>query len=398
MNPVENAYMIFKRLLQLTYPAFFLSLPASVWALPSETNLALLNDHMQRCWEWVEAPEIAIGHCTAALQSLDPSDFIAVMILNNRGLAYLEKSDYDHAIEDQTRVLQSQPLLSTALMGRGAAYAGKQDYNRAIQDFNLALQTNPDDTVVLFMRGTAYHYMGEYDSAVQDFDKVIRLQPEFAEPYSERGYVYTKKGNHDRAIQDYDEAIRLEPGKAQDLIRRGNGYSRRGQYDRALKDYEEVLRIDPNDARAFRGRGRALFYLDRLEESQLALSKAVTLEPKDAYGTVWLYLVRRKAGQDPTKEFEANAGRLDLTAWPGPIVKLFSGAVTEEALLQSAKHSDSKKDREQRCEAYFYLGEHALLRGNKGAAAKWFKAALETRVFHYIEYQAADYELKRLAQ
>ncbi len=79
-------------------------------------------------------------------------------------------------------------------------------------------------------------------------------------------------------------------------------------------------------------------------------------------------------------------------------MKLYIGTATASDVLELAKSTDPKEDREQHCEGYFYLGERALIQKNRAKAIELFKAALDTRLTTFIEYEAAAVELRRLSR
>ena len=54
------------------------------------------------------------------------------------------------------------------------------------------------------------------------------------------------------------------------------------------------------------------------------------------------------------------------------------------------------KDKEQHCEAYFYLGEQALRQGKTDEAKSFFTQTVETGVVDFIEYTGARVELNRI--
>ena len=64
--------------------------------------------------------------------------------------------------------------------------------------------------------------------------------------------------------------------------------------------------------------------------------------------------------------------------------------------MSAAVASDATKDREQHCEAYFYLGEYQIITGNPQEAKILFQHAVDTQLTSFIEYTAAQAELKRL--
>jgi tetratricopeptide (TPR) repeat protein len=57
---------------------------------------------------------------------------------NNRGVAYVDIGDYDHAFADFDQAIQLQPDYADAYFNRGRAYAKKGDLNHAISDYDQA--------------------------------------------------------------------------------------------------------------------------------------------------------------------------------------------------------------------------------------------------------------------
>ena len=94
---------------------------------------------------------------------------------------------------------------------------------------------------------------------------------------------------------------------------------------------------------------------------------------------------------------EMASKRLSLNAWPGPVVLLYLGKGKPEQVLAAATDADPAKERDQHCKAYFYLAEHALLRGQRAEALDLFREAIATGQTTYIEYAAAQAELGRLS-
>jgi lipoprotein NlpI len=88
-------------------------------------------------------------------------------------------------------------------------------------------------------------------------------------------------------------------------------------------------------------------------------------------------------------------GQLDMKKWPAPLIRLFLGQSTQEAVLAAADDPDAHKKQGQVCEANFYSGELALIQGTKEKAADLFRlAAADCPDSH--ERWAAHAELKAL--
>jgi len=398
---------------------FACSLPA--WGQTSDENAA-------RCEKG--DPEMKIAGCTVLIQSgqlpkeslfnayghrgyayyvtgkFDQAiqDFDQAMRLNPsfapvfslRGNAFYGKAAYDRAILDFDEAIRLDPSVANDFNNRGNAYYSKATYDRAIQDYDEAIRLNPSFADAFHNRGLAYRGKGDHDGAIRNYDEAIRLNPSFADAFKNRGNAYYAKGNYDRAIQDYDEAIRLKPGVAEIFSYRGRAYTQKGNYDRAIQDYDEAIRLDPSSDTFF-NRGRVRFDLGQFAASQSDFAKAAELKPSYAYVALWLYLARSRAGQDAHSELKKNAAQLKLTEWPGRVVDLYLGTVTSGEILSAATDADTKKNREQHCEAYFYLGEDALIKGKRIEAKQLFQKAIDTGVTSFIEYTAAQAELKRLS-
>lgn len=107
-------------------------------------------------------------------------------------------------------------------------------------------------------------------------------------------------------------------------------------------------------------------------------------------------MAESRAGWAAKSDLTSIAARLNTTAWPGPAIKLFLGTATADQVLAGAKDDDQRRYREQLCQAYFVLGEHALLRNDRAMAARMFGAALNTGTIGRIEFIIAQQELGRL--
>jgi lipoprotein NlpI len=247
-------------------------------------------------------------------------------------------------------------------------------------------------------RGNAYQSKGEYQRAIQDYDEAIRIDPEAALTFNNRGSAFQHMGNYDRAIQDYDQAIRLDGGFALSYNNRGRAHHLKEDYAQAIKDYGEAIDIDPDYPLAFYNRGLARFDQGFYIAAVPDFVRAVQLDPAKPYRVLALYLAKARGG-DPDQEMLAtSASQLNLTQWPGPVVNLYLGQATPQAVLNAAQDPDPQVQRERLCEAYFYIGEYLLIANQRAEATRMFQAAVSTGVTSLFEYASARAELRRLAQ
>jgi tetratricopeptide (TPR) repeat protein len=334
--------------------------------------------------------ELAIADYTQVI-ALDPKDSSAY---NNRGLAYSVKGDYDRAIADYSEATRIDPENALAYDNRGDAYRDKGDNDRAIADYSEAIKIDPKVRDYYVDRGDAYRVKGDYDRAIADFSEAISLDPKYAIAYDKRGDAYRDKGDYDRAIADYSEAISLDPEYDIAYFSRGLAYQDKGDYNRAITDYDEAIRLDPKYASAYEYRGRANLYAGALPKALADLNQASALNPNDAYVALWLDIVGQRSNV-PSHLAEGTA-TIDMTAWPAPVIRMFLGQMPPDAVLAAADDPDVKKKIGQVCEANFFGGEMALRKGAKDEATRLFRLAAAGCPEDFIEYDAANAELKAL--
>ncbi len=219
-------------------------------------------------------------------------------------------------------------------------------------------------------------------------------RPDQAVAHHNRGLAYAVKGDLDRAIADFSEAIRLDPKDVWSYHNRGLAYAAKGDFDRAIADYSEAIRLDPKDVLAYKNRGGAYLYSGALPKALADFNQASELGPKNAYTALWVDIVSKRSNL-PSRLADA-AKQIDMTKWPAPVIRLYLGRSTFEAVLAAAEDPDAKTKKAQVCEANLYGGELALQWGRKDEAKRLFGLAADDCPKTFIEYISAKAELKAL--
>jgi lipoprotein NlpI len=280
-----------------------------------------------------------------------------------------------------------------------AAYF-QHDYDTALALCNRALQSgdlsNQQFVNTLNYRGGVYVGKGDYDKAVEDYDQAIRLKPDDASTYNNRGIAYSHKGEYDRAIQDFDQAIRLKPDDDSAYVGRASAYANRGEYDQAIQSFDQAIRLDPDSTYAPLWRAQLLFELARFSDAGDALEKLINANPQIAEGVLWLALARWRAGESVNDKPTAQAQALDLEKWPGPVVRLYLGQISRDAVQAAAGDPDPKIAKRQSCEAAFYIAELDLVSGQAEAAKPGFHHVIDICPKFYRVARVAKAELGRM--
>jgi tetratricopeptide (TPR) repeat protein len=315
---------------------------------------------------------------------------------NGRGAVYDDKGDYDHAIADYNEAIRLDAKYAPAYNNRGNAYNSKGDLDHAIADYNEAIRLDAKNAPAYNNRGNAYKKKGDLDHAITDYNEAIRLDAKYAGTYNDRGNAYNSKGDLDHAIADYNEAIRLDSKYARARFNRGDAYNTKGDHDQAIADYGEAIRLDSKYSDAYFARGRLYVYEPGALPKALAdLNQANALDPKNAYSALWLDIVDKRSTL-PSRLAEAIM-QIDMTKWPAPIIRLYLGQLTPEAVLVSAENPDAETRKGQVCEANFYTGELDLLQGKKDDANRLFQVAAANCPNDFMEYDGANAELRTVS-
>lgn len=231
-----------------------------------------------------------------------------------------------------------------------------------------------------------------------------------ADDYLDRGYAKYEKGDPDGAIADYSRALELDPKDAAAYNNRGNVKKDKGDVDGAIADYSRALELDPKFPLAYNNRG-AMHFLKRNWTGALSdYRHRCELDERNQDGArVLIWLIRARLGETEAadKELAALIEKRWNTApgdWFSHVAGHLLGKVSEADLFAAGKTPvasvqipDTKKERGQLCQAWFYSGMKKLLAGDKAAATEHLKKCLATEQKDFIEYGFAEAELKALA-
>ncbi len=188
---------------------------------------------------------------------------------NNLGEYYLNNDRLDEAFELFNQALQYSRFLG-AYSNRAVVYLQREQYDLALNDLNHVLNIAPHYADAAYNRGNVYAALGQYDQAIQDYSVALAENPELADAYHNRGNVYSTIEQYGPALKDYTAALQLQPDALAIYINRGRTYVAVGQFQAALQDYSTALQLSPDIPQAYNERG--WIYMTQLQQPQLACS------------------------------------------------------------------------------------------------------------------------------
>ena len=212
----------------------------------------------------------------------------------------------------------------------------------------------------------------------------------------DRATVYERLGLRSMARFDYDYAIKLKPDFAAAYSAVGVHLTLAGQYARAYEAFDSANDLDPNYQFAYLSRGIALYYGSRPQLGVKDLQTYLSFDPNDPYRVIWHYIVQRQDNPElALQNLRQNADKVSDDHWGSHIVKLYLGQMSEQQFLSTLTDPSltTAQKAQRQCEAYFYLGKMRRFEGDKVTAFQFYKLALATNVYDFIEHKYARLEL-----
>ncbi len=126
--------------------------------------------------------------CTACINNF------AIQELNQIGMKYLEKGDYDNAISRFKSSIDLDENVFETRYNLGVAYVSKEDYEDAIEQLELALQIKPDSKEACYSLAVALEGLGmAIDEDKEDDTPLTKKEVEEALSFVQRAVeVYEK--------------------------------------------------------------------------------------------------------------------------------------------------------------------------------------------------------------
>jgi adenylate cyclase len=151
---------------------------------------------------------------------------------NVLGLLYVNKRDYDKAVEETERAASIDPGYLT---GYGSALMHAGRYPEAVSAFEKLLRLNPVNPPSMCLNNLArtYALMGKYDEAVRLYKKLLQAQPDHQPGNAGLTITYSMMGRMEDARAQAAELLRVNPKFSS------------GQFEKTLryKDPEVVERM-----------------------------------------------------------------------------------------------------------------------------------------------------------
>jgi len=232
--------------------------------------------------------------CTAALWMLcaPAKAQINTDRMMSVGRTALYFDDYVLSIQYFNQVINAKPYLAEPYFYRAVAKLYLEDYRGAEQDCSNALSRNPFVVNCYQVRGLARVYQERYADAIIDFREGLRLDPDNRAMRHNLILCLARNGQNEEAILAADTLIASSPKYAPAMAMRSDLLWEQGDSIGALEWVDKALEINRYDASMLHHRGVMLARMERYEEAEEDMNRAIYLDPGDAGAYITRAMVR----------------------------------------------------------------------------------------------------------
>jgi tetratricopeptide (TPR) repeat protein len=182
----------------------------------------------------------------------------------------------------------------------GNDYFLLEDYPAADKWMTKAVELDPADALAQFYLGRAKFNEKHFEEAIHAFTECLKLQPANVQAADNLGLSYAALGKTEDALRAYRAAVASDTGAsahdAGPYLNLGTLLADDERPAEAIAYLSQAVQMMPADPRAHRELGKTYLKLNRLEDAQAELQKAVELAPENAPNHFLLSQVLRKAG------------------------------------------------------------------------------------------------------
>ena len=217
-----------------------------------------------------------------------------------------------------------------------------------------------------------------------------------AQLYYDRGVIYDSVGLRSLARLDFNRALRLKPDLVEAYNFIGIHFTQLQEFNQAYDSFDSALDLAPEHEYAYLNRGVALYYGGRPALAADDFSVFLSKQSDDPYRILWLYLAERKVNEkEALIALKKRATSVNEQVWAKQVIQLYLGEISYNAFIDNltVNVNSNRQLTERLCEAYFYLGKMHYDNDERDLAANYFKLALSTNVYEFVEHRYAKLEL-----
>ncbi|MCW5824307.1 MAG: tetratricopeptide repeat protein [Cyanobacteria bacterium TGS_CYA1] len=221
-----------------------------------------------------------------------------------RGQAYKKRRQFDKAIVDLTKIVDSKPgtrliywsfeplcphnlkntnwervlyRLKDVYLERARLYLETHNFEKAAADCTAALNADSIFIPALETRAMAYDSLNQQTKKADDYKKMCQITNGRDDYLYELARTYQQLARHKEAVEILSQLIKQNSNDDNLIEARASSFSALKNYSDAIKDYDTLLKMDPRDSTFWKMRGIAFLGSKNHPNAVRDLTKAIEL-------------------------------------------------------------------------------------------------------------------------
>jgi tetratricopeptide (TPR) repeat protein len=192
----------------------------------------------------------------------------------------------------------------------GSYYLRLQQYDTSLSYFERLIERKLPH--VHFNMGIAYFYKNDIELAEEQFRLTMKYDPKFPKINESLGELLIERQAYAEAIEYLNRGVAADPYSAVNHHLLGVAHSRIGNWKHAYNEFVLAIDMDPNEPPNWQMCGEALLHLNRLDEAEPYLRKALELSPQSIDALVALsHLLTVRGDTKRAREYVKKAVLID---------------------------------------------------------------------------------------
>ena len=223
---------------------------------------------------------------------------------------YAERNYIDAAI---STLVAAEPLFSgdpELLFRLGDFYLRAEQYDHALETFRQLIEEK--SAPVHYKMGVAMFFLEKFADAEDQFRTALQIDPNLPHVYESIGELLLKRGQFQDAIRYLRKGIVADPFYGVSHFLLGLAHGRLNEWKSAYDEFVLSIDMDPNEPLHWQMCGESLIHLNRLDEAEQYVRKALELDPGSAESVLLLGQINAMRGEyDTSAEWIHKALNLD---------------------------------------------------------------------------------------
>ena len=129
--------------------------------------------------------------------------------------------------------------------------------------------------------GDSYRAAGEYDEAIIEYKNALQINPNLVSAHESLAESYLRTDRIREGYWELGETIRLNPEDVESRITYATLSLAMNQTDGLIEQVETIAELAPENPKGQLLLGQTYASVDRFDEAEAALRRAIELDPKD---------------------------------------------------------------------------------------------------------------------